>query len=385
MTPAVHEAKRSDAPPARKQGSTKLLVWDLDNTLWDGTLLEGDDVRLRPGVKETLAELDRRGVLHSIASRNDPEAAREALERLGVADYFLYPQIHWGAKSESIRAIAEAVNLGIDALAFIDDQEYECEEVCHVHPGMLVFRASELDSLLDRPELNPRFITDESRLRRGMYQAEAKRKEIEVRHDGPQEEFLASLGMRFRIAPAARVDLQRAEELTVRTNQLNATGYTYSYDELDAFRTSDDHILLVASLEDRFGTYGKVGLALIEKGGPEGPAALAGPIGRVESDGRPVWSLKLMLMSCRVMSRGVGSVLLAHIMERAKAAGARLVAEFRPTDRNRLMRVTYRFAGFQTLQESEDGESILLEHPLEEIPQVPEYVELEVLEAPEEA
>ena len=382
MTTAAREENRADAQPARKQGSTKLLIWDLDETLWDGTLLEGDDVRLRPGVTEILAELDRRGVLHSIASRNDPEAAREALERLGVADYFLYPQIHWGAKSESIRAIAEAVNLGIDALAFIDDQEYECEEVCHTHPGMLVFRASELDTLLDRPELTPRFITDESRLRRAMYQAEAKRKEIEVRHDGPQEAFLESLGMRFRIAPAARVDLQRAEELTVRTNQLNATGYTYSYDELDAFRTSDDHILLVASLEDRFGTYGKVGLALIEKGGPEGPAALAG---QIESDGRPVWSLKLMLMSCRVMSRGVGSVLLAHILERTKAAGARLVAEFRPTDRNRLMRVTYRFAGFQTLAESEDGKSILLEHPLEEIPQVPEYVELEELEAAEEA
>lgn len=347
----------------RKPGSIKLLIWDLDNTLWDGTLLEGDDVRLRPGVEAALAELDRRGVLHSIASRNDPEAAREALERLGVADYFLYPQIHWGSKSESVSAIAEAVNLGVDALAFIDDQEFEREEVRHLHPTVLTLAAEDLDGLLDRPELTPRFITDESKLRRGMYQAEAKRKEIEVRHDGPQEEFLASLGMRFRIAPAARVDLQRAEELTVRTNQLNATGVTYSYDELDAFRASDDHILLVASLEDRFGTYGKVGLALIEKSAE-------------------VWTLKLMLMSCRVMSRGVGSVLLAHILERAKAAGARLVADFRPTDRNRLMRITYKFAGFRTVAEHDDG-SVLLEHPLTDIPRVPESVELETLEVAE--
>jgi len=351
--------------PRRKRGSIKLLVWDLDDTLWHGTLLEGDDVRLRDGVPEVLAELDRRGVLHSIASRNDPVAATAALERLGVADYFLYPQIHWGAKSESLRAIAEAVNLGLDAVAFIDDQEFECEEVRHVHPGVLTFLASELDNLLGRPELTPRFITDESRLRRRMYQAELERKQVELQHDGPQEDFLASLDMRFTIAPAAEMDLQRAEELTVRTNQLNATGYTYSYEELDRFRCSPDHVLLVASLEDRFGTYGKIGLALVEKaaGGAERPET---------------WTLKLLLMSCRVMSRGAGSLLLTHVLERARAARARLLAEFRPTDRNRAMLVTYKFAGFREVERT--AEAILFEHPLDPIAPIPPFVHLSVRE-----
>lgn len=358
---------RETPTPTRKPGSIKLLVWDLDDTLWQGTLLEGDDVRLRPGVTEALAELDRRGVLHSIASRNDPEAARAALERLGVADYFLYPQIHWGAKSESLQAIAEAVNLGLDALAFIDDQAFECEEVRYVHPRVLTLVASEIDTLLDRPELTPRFITDESRLRRQMYRAEMERKEIELRHDGPQEEFLASLDMRFTIAPAAEVDLQRAEELTVRTNQLNATGYTYSYEELDRFRRSPDHVLLVASLEDRFGTYGKIGLALVEKidGGGGQPGT---------------WTLKLLLMSCRVMSRGAGSILLSHVLERAREARVRLLAEFRPTDRNRQMLVTYKFAGFREVERTADA--LLLEHPLDAIPPVPPYVRLEVQDRP---
>lgn len=347
----------------REPGSIKLLIWDLDETLWEGTLLEGDDVRLRPGVREVLAELDRRGVLHSIASRNDPEAAQAALERLKVAEYFLYPQIHWGSKSRSIQAIAEAVNLGLDALAFVDDQEFEREEVRHVHPRVLTFAASDVESLLDRPELTPRFITDESRLRRQMYRAEMERKEIELRHDGPQEDFLASLDMRFAIAPAARVDLQRAEELTVRTNQLNATGYTYSYEELDEFRRSPDHLLLVASLEDRFGTYGKIGLALIEKA--------AGKGGEPET-----WALKLLLMSCRVMSRGAGSILLSHVLDRARAAGARLLAEFRPTPRNRQMLVTYKFAGFREVERTDDA--ILFEHPLDPIPPVPPFVHLDV-------
>lgn len=361
----------------RKPGSVKVLVWDLDETLWEGTLLEGDDVRLRPGVREALEELDRRGVLHSIASRNDREAALEALRRLGVEEYFLYPQIHWGAKSQSVQAISEALNLGLDAIAFIDDQEFESEEVRHVHPSVLTLGADEVGTLLERPELTPRFITDESRLRRHMYRAEMERKEIEQDHDGPQEEFLASLDMRFTVAPAAEVDLQRAEELTVRTNQLNATGYTYSYEELDGFRRSPDHLLLVASLEDRFGTYGKVGLALIDRKAEEALDGIDGERRPGEADGRGVWFLKLLLMSCRVMSRGAGSILLAHVLHRARDEDARLLAEFRPTERNRQMLITYKFAGFREL-DRRDG-SILFEHPLETIPPVPEYVRLEVL------
>lgn len=360
-----------EASEVRKPGSVKVVVWDLDDTLWEGTLLEGDDVRLWPGVEEALAELDRRGVLQSIASRNEREAALAALRRLGVEEYFLYPQIHWGAKSGSIQAIAEALNLGIDAFAFIDDQPFEREEVRHAHPRVLTLSAGELEGLLDRPELMPRFITDESRIRRQMYRAEMERKQVEERHEGPQEEFLASLAMRFTVAPAAEADLQRAAELTVRTNQLNATGYTYSYEELDRFRRSPEHTLLAASLDDRFGTYGKVGLALIDRTGAVsagGPANAEGP--------EEIWVLKLLLMSCRVMSRGAGSILLAHVLERARDAGVRLLAEFRPTDRNRQMLVTYKFAGFREVERTQGR--ILLEHPLERIPPVPEYVRLEV-------
>ena len=99
-----------------------------------------------------------------------------------------------------------------------------------------------------------------------MYRDQIARNQAEANFVGPNEEFLASLDMTFTIAPAAREDLQRAEELTVRTNQLNSTGRTYSYEELDALRESPEHLLLVASLQDRFGSYGKIGLALIEKG-----------------------------------------------------------------------------------------------------------------------
>jgi O-antigen ligase len=98
-----------------------------------------------------------------------------------------------------------------------------------------------------------------------MYRGQIARDELEKDFVGTNHEFLASLGMHFTIETAKQADLQRAEELTVRTNQLNSTGRTYSYDELDALRESPDHLLLVASLTDTFGSYGKIGLALVEK------------------------------------------------------------------------------------------------------------------------
>jgi FkbH-like protein len=336
----------------------KVLVWDLDETLWSGTLLEGDDVQLRPGVLDTLRALDARGILHSIASRSDAGAALARLRALGVDEYFLYPQIHWNAKSQSVRAIAEAINVGLDALAFVDDQPFERDEVAGVHPDVLTFDASDVATLAQRPEFMPRFITDESARRRHMYRADAERNQAEQSFVGPSEEFLAGLRMRFTIAPALEEDLRRAEELTVRTNQLNSTGYTYSYDELDRFRRSPDHLLLVAGLEDRYGPYGKIGLVLIEKGAA-------------------VWTLKLLLMSCRVVSRGVGTVLMNHVLGLARAAGVRLQAEFRNTGRNRMMLVSYKFAGFKEVDKR--GELAIFEHDLERLPPPPPWMEMTVV------
>lgn len=340
-----------------KAKTVKVLVWDLDNTLWSGTLLEGDDVRLRPEVADTLDRLDRRGILHSVASKNDPETAMAKLRELGVAEYFLYPQIGWSAKSQSVERIASSINIGLDTVAFIDDQPFEREEVAHVHPQVRTLDASEIGSLHQRPDFMPRFITDESAIRRRMYMADVERQQVEEEFSGPQEEFLAGLEMRFTLGPAREEDLKRAEELTVRTHQLNTTGYTYSYDELAELRRSSDHLLLVADLVDKYGTYGKIGLALVEKG-------------------TEVWTLKLLLMSCRVMSRGVGTIMLNHILALARDAGVRLLAEFRSNDRNRMMRVTYRFAGFREIERR--GDLIVFENDLKSIQPFPEYVDVRI-------
>lgn len=348
---------RSETERGTDTVPVKVLVWDLDETLWHGVLAEGDDVLLRPGIRDTLEALDRRGILQSIASKNEHDDAMVRLRDLDIDSYFLYPQISWSAKSGSIKRIAEAFNLGLDAVAFIDDQPFEREEVRHHLPQVRTYDADEVALLADKPELVPRFITDESAQRRHMYAADIARNEVASSFEGPEETFLANLEMVFSIGPCRPEDLERAEELTVRTNQLNATGLTYGYEELDTLRRSDDHLLLVAELDDRFGTYGKIGLALIEKGSA-------------------AWSLKLLLMSCRVMSRGVGTILLHHIMRLAHEAGVSLRAEFKPTDRNRMMLMTYRFAGFKEVERR--GEVRLLESDKTDIPSPPAYVDLRV-------
>jgi len=341
---------------AEKQ-SIKCVVWDLDNTLWQGVLLEDSEVELFERTRTILQTLDQRGVLQAIASKNDHETAMKKLEAFGIAEYFLYPQINWNSKSSSVRAIAESLNIGLDSIAFIDDQSFEREEVLFALPEIMCIDSLNLEGLLDMSELQPRFITSESKLRRQMYLSDIKRKEIEDSFVETDESFLATLDMVFSFKPAEESDLQRAEELTVRTNQLNTTGYTYDYDELNQFRHSDRHLLLTATLDDKYGTYGTIGLALVEM-----------------SD--EIWTLKLLLMSCRVMSRGVGTIMMSHIMNKAKDAGARLQAEFLRTDRNKMMYVTYKFGGFNQI--GKRGDLLVLEHDLNRIQPFPKYVKLNI-------
>lgn len=335
----------------------KCVVWDLDNTIWQGVLLEDERVTLRPGVVDVIKELDERGILQSVASKNEVSTAMQTLRKFGLEEYFLYPQINWNSKATSIEKIVAALNIGLDTVAFIDDQPFERDEVHFSLPVVRCIDAVDLETLLDRSEMKPKFITRDAKQRRQMYLSDMARNAAEAEFSGPQEAFLASLGMVLHIFPAQEEDLQRAEELTVRTNQLNATGYTYSYAELDQFRHSPHHQLLMTSLDDKYGTYGNVGLALLAC---------------TES----LWTIKLLLMSCRVMSRGVGSILLTHIMQQASAHGVALQAEFVPTDRNRLMNITYHFAGFEVVRE--EGTLQFLHHDLTEIPAFPDYVTVQI-------
>ncbi len=339
------------------KGSIKCLVWDLDNTLWDGILLEDETVHLKENIPEIIKTLDKRGILQSIASKNHYETAISKLTEFGLAEYFLYPQIHWNSKAQSIKKIADSINIGFDSIAVIDDQPFELDEIKHSFPEVVPLNAADLPQLLEMDIMNPRFITDDLQMRRQLYLTDMARKKAADEFTGPQEDFLASLHMKLTVSRAEEKDLQRAEELTVRTNQLNATGYTYSYEELNDFRMSPDHLLLMAKLHDRYGSYGYIGLLLVECR-------------------ERVWTIKLLLMSCRVISRGVGSIMLNHIMQLAGKEGVILQAEFVPNDRNRMMNITYRFSNFHKV--GKNGNTEILQNDLQNIPAYPDYVTVNI-------
>jgi FkbH-like protein len=341
-----------------KQKETKCVVWDLDETIWDGILLEMDAVKLKPGIKEIIRTLDSRGILHSIASKNDYDDAMCKLRKFGLDEFFLYPEINWNAKSVSIASIRENLNIHPETIMFVDDNPLERDEVRSEHPDVLCVDASQYDSLLTHPCLNPRFITADSKRRRLMYLEDIVRKENENEYQGPKKEFIASLNIHFIISQAKEEDLQRAEELTIRTNQLNATGRTYSYNDLKTFISSDKHRLLICEMKDKYGAYGKIGLALIE----------------IMPD---CYHLRLFLMSCRVMSLGVGSLLLSYIMKEAQKAGKKLSADFRDTGRNRMTYITFMFANFKKT-ESKDAGSMILENDLSMVQDFPSYIDVTI-------
>jgi methoxymalonate biosynthesis protein len=305
----------------------KCLVWDLDNTLWDGVLCEDPVVTLNPRAADLLRRLDERGILHSIASRNDHDLAYAKLAQFGLAEYFLFPQIGWRAKSASVRAIAESLQFDLATMTFIDDSPVERHEVARALPMVRCYGHEHLATLADLPEFNPPVVTEDSAHRRLTYLAASRREASRSEFTGTDEAFIRSLNVTMTITFADRADIPRLSELTVRTTQMNATGIHYEADELRAMLRDGTADVLTVDVTDRFGPYGTVGMVMLTRL-PE------------------LWHLRLLATSCRVVPLGVGAALLSWLAGSAYTAGTHLVGDFRRTERNRMMEIAYRFAGF---------------------------------------
>jgi FkbH-like protein len=317
----------------------KCLIWDLDDTLWDGVVLEGDRPRPFPAAVNTLKALDERGILHAVASRGDHAIAARHLAQHDLDGLFCLLDIGWSAKSQAIGRIATELNIGLEAVAFADNDAAERAEVTAALPMVRCYSAEQVGELPSLPEFQPRYMTSESRERRHLYVTERHRTAAEREFAGSAQRFLASLDLTMTVRCATEGDLARAAELTVRTHQLNTTGRLFGMDRLRELCASNCHDVLVATLTDRFGSYGTIGLAVVSHTGTDAV-------------------LELLLTSCRVMSRGVGAAFLGHIVRGAVRSGQRPIAQFVRTPVNRIMLVALRFAGFELIER--DGDQMLL-------------------------
>jgi FkbH-like protein len=272
----------------------KCVVWDLDNTLWEGVLVEDgkERLRLREGLREVLEELDRRGILLSIASKNHHEEAMEVLRTLGISDLFLCPQISWNPKSDSISAIVKNLNIGIDTLLFVDDSIFEREQVCAAHPGIRAIDAVEYKTLLHRAELNVP-VTDESRTRRQMYQVENQRQVLAEGFGQDYFAFLKNCALRVTLRRMNADNIDRVHELTQRTNQMNFSGNRYDRSRLEEILKSSYLDTFVIKCDDKFGSYGVVGFAIVDNREPR---------------------LTDLMFSCRIQSKRVEHAFLSHIV-----------------------------------------------------------------------
>lgn len=306
----------------------KCVVWDLDNTLWDGTLIETDDpgtLALKPGVRELIEQLDCRGIIQSIASKNDAPAAMAVLERLGLTEYFLYPQIHWNPKSGSIEQIAKSLNIGIDALALIDDTPFERRQVTSVWPQARAYDVTQINDLLTMPEFDVP-VTEESRNRRAMYRAEERRNTLMAAQKTDIADFIRQCHLRMHLfTPETEEEKLRCYELTARTNQLNMSGRKYTPEEFEAVLNRPDHRNFAFSCADDFGEYGIVGFGQY----------------RVENG---TLSFTEFAMSCRVAGKFVESALFARLLEREGSKQGSF--SIQKTKKNILLRNTLESIGF---------------------------------------
>lgn len=319
--------------PAAK---VKCIVWDLDNTLWNGTLVETEDpmtLTLNSGIREVIEELDQRGIIQSVASKNDFEPAMAVLEHLGVAEYFLYPQISWEPKSGSVEQIAKNLNIGIDTLALIDDTAFERQQVRSVWPQVRTYDVTELDSLLARPEFDVP-TTSESRSRRAMYRAEEQRNTLMKAEHTDIVDFLRKCNLKLHLfTPAVEEEKLRCYELIVRTNQLNMSGKKYTPEEFEEVLARPDHKNFAFSCADDFGAYGIVGFGQY----------------RVEGD---ILVFTEFAMSCRVAGKFVESALFTRLLESENCKSGSFTVQ--KTKKNTLLRNTLEQIGFQAERDGND-------------------------------
>jgi FkbH-like protein len=347
-------ATAAENPGAAKLPKIKCVVWDLDNTLWQGVLVEDGlpNLRLRAEAVHAVLELDRKGILQSVASKNDHEGAMQALEHFGLKDYFLYPQVSWGPKSQAVATIRQALNIGIDTFAFVDDQQFERAEVLSQHPLILGIDALQLAELTTNERLQVE-ITAEGATRRKMYQEEAQRNAaFEGLPEGNYEEFLRSCAIGVEIAYLAEPDLERANELAQRTNQLNTSATRYTADQLRKMMTPGSPMrALTVRASDKFGKYGLIGLAVVDE--PQGLIAA-------------------MMYSCRIQGKLVDDAMVSWL-EATYGRAQPLRARFNATKKNTPARQLLERTGFELETSDANGEiwkKARLSRPLEELEKI---------------
>lgn len=337
----------------------KLVITDLDDTLWGGRV--GDDgyqaLELDPAgpgrhflrMQSFLAGLRAQGVVLAIASKNDPALVEEAFARrpemMVRLEDFTLAEIHWEPKSVSVGRILDRLNLTRTGIVFLDDNPVEREEVGRLFPELVIpdlpdDPARRVPMLLETGIFDRRVVTEESRGRHKMY-AQNEQREGAMAAAASMDDFLAGLEMVMEALPVEDAR-DRVLELIHKTNQFNLTTRRHTWDDvLEIVRRGFG---LCYRLKDKFGDNGIISVVLVDAD--------------QNGDGR----IDLWLMSCRVLGRRAEEAILADVIARARDRGfCKLVGEYLPTAKNELVRQLYPKLGFTEVASRPEGATYRLD------------------------
>ena len=288
--PTPHRAATSEyATGDGVTGAVKLIVWDLDDTLWSGTLSEGE-VALDPSRAELIRSLNRRGIVNAICSNNDEEAARAVLDESGLLDEFVFARIGWTPKGPRVAGIIEDAQLRPENVLFIDDLALNRREVRHFSPGIQTAGPEISENMLSLPELAGK--DDRGLTRLEQYRVLERKLADRARSDDGNESFLWSCDIRIGIFRDGRDEAERLYELVTRTHQLNFTKRRPSREDFVAMLADPRFDTGYVRVRDRYGDYGICGFFSVNR------------------DDATVIDL---LFSCRVLHMGVEQWVYDHL------------------------------------------------------------------------
>jgi FkbH-like protein len=360
----------SDAVAGTASPPCKLIIVDLDDTLWGGRV--GDEgwegIDLDPAgrgrrflrLQAFLKGLKEQGILLAIASKNNPEFVQQVFanrkEMLLQIEDFAATEIHWEPKSRSVANILRKLNLSTSGVVFLDDNAAERLEVGAHFPEIFIpelpRNASEVvTSLIETGAFDRRVVTSEARSRSQMYRENENRQQA-LDATGDIEAFLTNLDMVLEVS-SPEASQARVVELIQKTNQFNLTARRYSWPEF--VQSSSGGFAASYRLKDRFGDNGLISIISIRK-----------------TDDATV-TIDLWLMSCRVFGRRVEHAILADIVTKARQRGfRRLMGEYRPTSKNAYVRNLYSDLGFKTVEQTDAAATYMLD--LSTVPAVPDCI-----------
>lgn len=343
---------------AMRGKARRVLVLDLDNTLWGGVIgddgISGIELGLGSARGEAFLAVQRlalqyraRGVILCIASKNTEEIARQVLREhpdmlIREADIALF-QINWQDKPSNITAMAEALDLGLDAFVFIDDNPVERKQVRDMLPQVEIPElpadvASWVGTIQAAGYFEQLSFSHEDRSRTEYYKGNALRSN-HARQIGNQEDFLKSLRMKITVQPFDAMGRTRITQLISKSNQFNLTTRRYSEAQVADFERDVGAVTMQIRLEDMFGDNGMISVVIC----------------RTHT---AIWEIDTWIMSCRVLGRGVEKALLGVLVNRVRSAGARgLRGVYIPTAKNGLVRDHYAMLGFAKTEEASGGET----------------------------